>query len=906
METKKIETILTEFNTNAKTGLTEEEASKRLAKNGKNAIPRKKKKNIFAIFFSQMNDPMIYILIAAAIISLVISIIEKSNDYIDVIVIMIVVLLNSIIGTIQERKAENALEALEKLSAPTTVVKRDGKLREIKAEDLVVGDIVILEEGRTVPADLRLITAINLKVSEASLTGESVPVEKNSKVVFEKSVPLGDRSNTVFMSTPVTYGRGEGVVIATGLNTELGKIATMLSVTKEEKTPLQKRLGDLSKLLGIVTLVLIVILFGVALFQKRDPIDMLLTSISLAVAAVPEGLPAVVTIVLSLGVQRMVKVNTIVRKLPSVETLGAVNVICSDKTGTLTQNKMTVVSCYVNHKAGDVYSFESGELNELARNMSLCSDASVDQGVYGDPTEIALVEFANVFELRKSYIEKTYPRIDELPFDSVRKMMSTVNVIDGVPTLITKGALDNVLQHTTHIKVNGKVRKITEEDIKQINEGAYAMTNRALRLLALAIKENQQGEIKEEGLTFIGIVGMVDPPRPEAKEAVETLRNAGITTVMITGDHKDTALAIASELGIASSEEEAMTGAELDLLTDEERQEVVKTKRVYARVSPENKVQIVNAIKANDNIVAMTGDGVNDAPSLKAADIGIAMGITGTDVAKGAADMVLSDDNFVSIEKAVEEGRGIYENIKKTVWFLLSSNFGEVVVMMLAIIVGLPAPLAALHILWVNLITDSFPAIALGADEKDPDIMNDKPRDKNESLFAHGGYAITIGYGTLIAVISLLCFLAVPFFAFKGGAEGFTSFTVGQINNFFDANPQELVRAQTYAFTALGVSQLFHMLGMANIKKSFFRLFNKKEWLLWLAFLVGFILQILVTEIPFLTVAFDTQGLTAIEWLCLAAMSLIPLVVHELIILIRYITIKVKENKEKKAKQASN
>lgn len=431
-------------------------------------------------------------------------------------------------------------------------------------------------------------------------------------------------------------------------------------------------------------------------------------------------------------------------------------------------------------------------------------------------------------------------------------MMSTVNVINKVPTVLTKGALDNLLKRSTHIKIDGKVRKITKEDISKIEEGAAKMTNKALRLLALAIKPHDGKVITEEGLTFIGIVGMVDPPRPEAKEAVQTLKEAGITTVMITGDHIDTALAIAEELGIASDPSQAMTGAELDELSDEERLEVVKHKRVYARVSPENKVQIVTAIKANGNIAAMTGDGVNDAPSLRAADIGIAMGITGTDVAKGAADMVLSDDNFVSIEKAVEEGRSIYANIKKTVWFLLSSNFGEVIVMMLAILIGLPAPLAALHILWVNLITDSFPAIALGADAKDPDIMKDKPRSKNESLFANGGYALTIGYGSLIALTSLLSFLCVPFFAFRADPASFGNvFNIASINAFFDSNATELTRAQTYAFTVLGVSQLFHMLGMANIKKTFFRLFNKSEWLIWTAFVVGLLLQILVTEIPF-------------------------------------------------------
>lgn len=898
VETRKLSELYEELTVDHKIGLSDEIVQKRLALYGKNALPKRKKRGPVATFFAQLNNGMIYVLLAAAAISFGINLYDSiANgahfEFIEVLVILAIVLLNATIGTIQELKADKALEALEKLSAPTTVVRRNGQLVEIRAEDLVIGDIVILEEGRTVPADLRLISAINLKAGEASLTGESVPVEKDAHLVFDREMPVGDRRNMVYMSTPITYGRGEGIVVGTGFNTEIGRIASLLGNEQEGQTPLQKRLHDLSKLLGIITIILVVFLFVIALIQDAtldNVLKMFMISISLAVAAVPEGLPAVVTIVLSLGVQRMVKVNTIVRKLPSVETLGAVSVICSDKTGTLTQNKMTVIKAYTSEKIGTLDQFKLEELKELASGMSLCSNASVDNGIYGDPTEIALVEFANRFELRKAVLEQANPRVNELPFDSVRKMMSTVNVIDGQATLLTKGALDQILKHTTHIKIDGVVRDITKEDIKKIHKASEVMASTALRVLALASRPFSESQIEEKNLIFIGIVGMVDPPRPEAAASVKKLSAAGITTIMITGDHVDTAFAIATELGIAQTQAQTMSGEDIDKLDEAGLQEAVKYVRVFARVSPENKVQIVKALKANGEIVAMTGDGVNDAPSLKAADIGIAMGITGTDVAKGAADMVLSDDNFVSIGKAVEEGRGIYANIRKTVWFLLSSNFGEVISMIVAILVGLPAPLAALHILWVNLITDGLPAIALGADEKDPDLMKDKPRNPKESLFARGGYFITLGYGTLIALLSLAAFLMV---AMEGGAT-----TIQGMRDYLNLNDgYNLVRAQTHAFTVLGVSQLFHMLGMSNIRKSVIHLFSPKEWLVWTAFALGFLLQIAVTEVPFLNVAFGTEQLKITDWLILAALSTGPLIVHEIVVLILFIQNKVKAKK---------
>lgn len=893
MEQKTINAILEELNTSRESGLTTAEVEKRLEKYGKNELPRAKKKTVIGVFFSQMNNAMIYILLVAAVISFVMAIVEADGSFFEPILILAIVILNAVIGAAQELKADKALEALEKLSAPTTIVRRDGELKEVKANELVPGDIVIIEDGRTIPADLRLISSANLKVSEASLTGESVPVEKDANVVYDRPMPIGDRRNIVYMSTPVVYGRGEGVVIGTGLQTEIGTIAKMLQATKQEQTPLQKRLADLSKLLGIITFVLIALLFIIALI--KDPTwdnikNMFLFSISLAVAAVPEGLPAVVTITLALGVQRMVKVNTITRRLPSVETLGAVSVICSDKTGTLTQNVMTVVSAYTNEKHFKTADFNTQNVGELADGLSLCSDASVDNGVYGDPTEVALVNFANLIGHHKAELEESTPRVDELPFDSVRKMMSTLHKTGESYTQYTKGALDNVLKFTTHISVNGKTREIKQSDIDAINEAAKKMTARALRVLALAKKEVAFAGVSEENLTFVGIVGMVDPPRPEAIPAIQELKGAGVTTIMITGDHADTAYAIANELGITDDPSNVLTGAQVDELDEEALADALATKRVFARVSPENKVQIVNALQSNGEIVAMTGDGVNDAPSLKAADIGIAMGITGTDVAKGAADMVLTDDNFASIEKAVEEGRGIYENIRKTVWFLLSSNFGEIITMLVAVIVGYPFPLSALHILWVNLITDGIPALALGADAKDPDIMKEKPRHKDESLFAHGGYFFTIFYGAIIALITTLAFLYIP--VIGHGVRG-----VNNINTFFTENPELKVRAMTYAFTTLGVSQLFHMFGMANLNKAFFRSFTKEKWFLWVAFFAGFVLQIAVTEIHPLTVAFGTTELKFMEWLYLALLSALPLVLHEIRIVYRFTKEKIASKK---------
>ena len=921
-ETKSSKEVLNELQVDSKQGLSFDEAGKRMLQYGPNKLAEKKKKPLILVFLSNFNDPMIFILIAAALLSVAISLYNTlhngdSFDFADPIIIMGVCVLNAIIGTVQENKAEKSLEALKRMSSPTCIVRRDGQLVELKAEELVPGDIVILEEGRTIPADLRLIESINLKTDESSLTGESLPVEKDANFVFSDEVGVGDRINMAYMSTPVVYGRGEGVVVYTGMKTETGKIAKMLSDSEDEETPLQKQLAKLSKFLGILTIVIVVLIFGIQLIDlfktnANAPlgtngwidgiIENFMFAISLAVAAVPEGLPAVVTIVLALGVQKMVRANTIVRKLPSVETLGAVSVVCSDKTGTLTQNKMTVVRVYQDEQLTDEISSEKYKF--LAMGLSLCSNASVDEGVYGDPTEIALVEYANKLDEHKSYLESIAPRVDEIPFDSVRKMMSTQHVYNNKKIIFTKGAIDSILKVADSILISGKERKITEKDRENIMAASDKMAVDALRVLGLAYRYSD--ELKEEKLVFVGLVGMIDPPRPEAKNAVSIFKKAGITTIMITGDHKTTALAIAKELGITDENGEALSGDEIDALSPEELQEKVKTVHVFARVSPENKVQIVTAVRANGNIAAMTGDGVNDAPSLKNADIGIAMGITGTDVAKGAADMVLTDDNFASIEKAVEEGRGIYANIKKTVLFLLSTNIAEVLAMFAIAIMSLfmsynfPTPLVAIHILWVNLITDSLPAVALGADEKEDGIMEDQPRNPKESLFSRGGYLLTFGYGALITITTIFAFLMIPML--ETGAKSLTDIARILATGYDaikagDTLLQEAIilrQSQTMAFCVLSLSELFHMIGMTSIKKSFIHNFKSKNWLLWLSFGLGVALQVFVVMVPGVNSFFSCASLDWAHWGYIFALSAAPLVVHEIVALILYIKKKAK------------
>ena len=872
-----------ELTVEPQSGLSSQEAKKRLEQNGPNALVEKAKKTKLQMFLSQLNEPMMYILMVAAVISVLL------KEVSDAIIVMAVVILNCVIGMVQEGKAQDALETLKKLSSPKTIVKRDGKQIEIDAKDVVVGDVVVLEAGRQIPADLRLTFSSNLKIEESALTGESVPAEKDAGFIADKEVPLGDRINMAYMSTNVSYGRGEGIVVATGMDTEIGKIADMINESGDELTPLQKRLADLGKLLGVIAIILCVALFGIAVLQDRNIAEMLITAISLAVAAVPEGLPAVVTIVLAIGVQRLVKVNTIVRRLPSVETLGSVSVVCSDKTGTLTQNKMTVVKGYVDGKVVSMDELNYDQHKMFIDGFVLCNDAAVNEGErMGDPTELALVDMGINLGVSKKRTEELQPRVDELPFDSDRKMMTTVHSLGKNKISYTKGAFESIIGRCETVLENGKIRPINVDDLRNIEKVIADMSADALRVLVLAIKYEEHEKF-EENLTFVGLVGMIDPPRAEVAPAVQVFKEAGVKTVMITGDHKDTAFAIAKELGIAERIDQCMTGMELDQLTPEELAKKADDLCVFARVSPQHKVMIVDAFRSKGYIVSMTGDGVNDAPSLKAADIGIAMGITGTDVAKAAADMVLTDDNFATIKKAIEEGRGIYANIKKTVLFLLSSNFGEIITMFLSILCGLATPLKAIHILWVNLITDSLPGLALGVDENDTKrIMKQKPRDPKESIFAGGGLAITVGYGVVVAAITLASFLFVPISALNAAGE---AVNLANISAKL-ANAEILVYAQTYAFTILGLSQLFHAVGMRDINKSVFKMNHRANKMMLLAFVIGFVLQIAVTEIPFLVNAFGTAQLSLKEWLCLTLVAMVPLVVHEIIVFFKNVSFK--------------
>ncbi len=913
------------LNSDERKGLTEGEAFRRLKVNGRNEMKEVRKKSGLEVFVEQLQDPLIYVLIAAAGVSVFL------REYSDAIIIGVVVFVNAFVGMVQEGKARKALEALKKLTSPHAVVIRDGVRRDIPAAELVPGDLVCLEAGCQVPADIRLVESSNLKIEEAALTGESLPMEKDAGFVADgsKEIPLGDRRNMAYMSTIVTYGRGEGLVTATGMNTEIGKIATMITEEKEELTPLQKRLGDLGKVLSLLSLGLCAALFAIAVLQHRNIFEMLLTAISLAVAAVPEGLPAVVTICLALSVTKMVRINTIVRKLPSVETLGAVSVVCSDKTGTLTQNRMTVEKCYYNDRMLDFLGYKQEQkkeksgigqeitkpigrwmgserkiggtrtipegAEEFVQGMVLCNDASMEgENRIGDPTELALLDMAVDLGITKAILEKNYPRCGELAFDSDRKMMTTCHRVNGRGMVsYTKGAPDEVLKKCTHMQLAGSVVRLTDSKRRQLGKVVEELSSMALRTLAVAKRSEVSGPVEEQ-LVFLGLVGMKDPARPEAAEAVATFREAGVSTVMITGDHVDTAFAIGRQLGIVNRPEQCMTGEKLQTIEEEEFLDSLADTRVFARVSPAQKVRIVKGFQKRGQIVAMTGDGVNDAPSLKAADIGIAMGMTGTDVAKQASDMILTDDNFATIEKAIEEGRGVYENIRKSVIFLLSSNLGEIMTMFLAVLWGLASPLKSSHILWINLITDSLPALALGIDKNDGrSLMKNSPRKAEESLFARGGLACTCFYGVLIACISLTAFLMLPSAVLRA------SDLPVNLEYLALALQQEsiLSKAQTYAFTVLGMSQLFHAVGMRDAQKSFFRMRHGENPLMIVACIIGFALQFAVTEVSFLIQAFGTSHLSGKEWLYLTILAACPLLAHECIALLGMLTHSKHKNK---------
>lgn len=829
--------------TDIKTGLTTEEAKKRLGAYGKNELVHKKKKNIFIKFLEQFNDFMIIILLAAAAISFVTSIMQGSADITEPVIILAIVVLNALLGVIQEKRAEKSLEELKKLSSPHACVLRSGNALNINAANVVPGDILIISAGDLVAADCRLISANNLTIDESSLTGESMSSEKEVDIVLDEFAPLGDRKNIILASTSVTGGKGTAIVTGTGMNTEVGHIANMLLTDETEQTPLQKKLADTGKTLGIAALFICLVIFIVGLFQHLPPFDMFMTAVSLAVAAIPEGLPAIVTIMLAIGVMRMSKHNAIVRNLPSVETLGSASVICSDKTGTLTQNKMTVTTVYTQ------------DVKMLYRLCMMCCDN--DEG-HKSPTESALIDAAKKQGFDKESLDKKYRRIDEIPFDSTRKRMTTMHRdIKGYKTIV-KGAVEFVLPLCKSMYNGQKVVTLSTQGRKKIISENAKMTAEGLRVIAVCYRDDYlKAPINEDNMIFIGLVGIEDPPRPEAADAVARCKKAGIRPVMITGDHAGTALSIARRIGIANGTGEVMTGETLEKISDNELARTINRYSVFARVTPSHKMKIVKALKANGEIVAMTGDGVNDAPALSAADIGCSMGITGTDVAKSASDMVLTDDNFATIVYAVREGRSIFANIKKAVQFLLSSNIGEILTVFSGIMFGWSSPLTAIQLLWVNLVTDSLPAIALGLDTPEKDIMEKKPRSPKKGLFADGLWAAIIFEGLMIGALALLAF----------------SIGVNVLGN--------LTTGRTMAFAVLSISQLVHAFNMRS-EHSVFRAGLFKNPYLVLSLIAGLMLEVSVISIPKLAVIFGVVPLGFVGWGIVAALSVMPLVIVEL------------------------
>ena len=910
---KKQEEVEKELQTDVKKGLTTEEARKRQEKYGLNELKAKKKKSLFQKFIEQFKDFSIIVLIIAAIVSGAVGI-AQGEGVTDTIIILIVVIVNAIIGVTQESKAEKSLEALQKLTDHASKVIRNGQITVVASKELVPGDIVVLDTGDYIPADLRIIETINLKAQEASLTGESVPVEKTTEKIDEEQIGIGDRINMLFSSSLVTYGRGKGIVVETGMTTEVGKIAGMLDMAEEQETPLQQKLNKLGKTLGIAALVICVFIFVIGLIQGKEPIHMFMTAVSLAVAAIPEGLVAVSTIVLAIGVQKMVKKNAIVKRLPAVETLGSSTVICSDKTGTLTQNKMTVEKIFINNETKELEKYKKNtndeDIKKLVYANMLCNDTKIsnDGTLTGDPTETALVDMAFKLDFDPSIYDQM-PRIQEIPFDSDRKLMTTVNELNGKYFVYTKGGVDELLKNCTSYLDNGEIKQDLENYVKVIRKQNENMAKEALRVLACGYKEIDHKPTKEEmkniesNLTFIGMVGMIDPAREEAKKAVQKCKTAGIKTVMITGDHKITATAIAKKLGILENEEEAITGLELEQMSDEELEKNVRKYSVYARVSPEHKVRIVRAWQKNGEIVAMTGDGVNDSPALKTADIGCAMGVVGTDVAKEAADVILTDDNFATIVSSVEEGRRIYDNILKAIQFLLSSNVGEIIILFVAILmtpllskwfnidVNLITPLLPIHILWINLVTDSLPALALAVDPSEKDIMNRKPLKPKQGVFTKGMTFRVVYQGIMIGVITLIAFiigLATP-------ENELPVVQVTEANGIVRTLSAEEVKVeigQAMAFTVLALSELVHVFNIRNNKKSIFKtgIFNNSK--LILATVVSAGLMLVVLFIPALRNIFSIPVLPAMNILETVILVFMPIVVIEIFKLFKINTTK--------------
>ncbi len=849
--------VLRQTKTNEKVGLTSKEAEIRKQEYGENKLKEKKKDNFFIKLIKQLNDFMIIILIIASIISFILEKINGTNDYIDSIIIIAIVIFNAILGLMQESRAEKSIEALKNMSSPTAKVRRDGHIREILSQEVVPGDIILLETGKFVPADCRLISSYNLKVEEAALTGENIPIEKNASAILKKDIPIGDMVNMAFATTVIIGGHGEAVVTETGMNTKVGKIANMIINNESPETPIQKKLTEVGKKLGIICLVICCLIFIIGIFKEIPIQEMFMTSVGLAVAAIPEGLPAIVTIVLSIGVTKMAKKNAIIRKLPAVETLGSSSIICSDKTGTLTQNKMTVVNLSnVNGKLQDEY-----EEKFLIQLGAMCTDCIFNKEVVeGEPTEKAIVEKAIEIGEDKRNLYKKYERVNDIPFSSERKLMTTIHKTDNGYRIITKGAPDILLSKCKEYYFNGTkltINSSIENKIKYINE---QMANDALRVLAVSYKDIDElpqkiDENIENNLVFVGLIGMIDKPREGVKDAIRVCKNAGIKTVMITGDHIITAKAIAKDLGILGKHDLAITGKELDEITDKELEKNIMKYSVFARVLPEHKVRIVNAYQNTGNVVAMTGDGVNDAPALKNADIGIAMGKNGTDVAKNASDMILTDDNFVTIVSAVKEGRNIYSNIKKAIHFLISTNVGEIVTIFIGLLLGLDSPLLAIQLLWINLVTDSIPAIALGLEKPEPDIMNQRPKNSKKGIFSNGLWGSIFIEGIMIGILTLL------------------AFSIGN-------NKYGLKVGRTMAFVCLGMLELVHSFNIKSEKSILNKDIFKNKYLIG-AFLLGTVLQCIVIFIPILTNIFELVQLNNIQWLYCILISILPIIIIE-------------------------
>ena len=912
---KEVNEVEKELKTNLANGLTPAEVEEKRNEYGFNELKAKKKKSLFVKFLEQFKDFMIIVLIIAAIVSGIVGYME-GEGVTDSIIILIVVIVNAIIGVVQESKAEKSLEALQKLSSHVAKVVRNGKVEVVASRDLVPGDIVVLDTGDYVPADLRIIEGVNLKSQESSLTGESVPVDKNAEVIADEKVGIGDRTNMLFSSSLITYGRGKGIVVETGMNTEVGKIATIINDTEGTATPLQIKLNKLGKTLGIAALAICVVIFIIGIAYGKDIIDMFMTAVSLAVAAIPEGLAAVSTIVLAIGVQRMVKKNAIVKKLPAVETLGSATVICSDKTGTLTQNKMTVQKVFADGKLSNVEDITTinNSLEKLMYTSTLCNDTKIGENnnLTGDPTETALIDLGFKIKFDVENILKLQ-RIKEYPFDSDRKLMTTVNKVGDKYIAYTKGGIDELLAKCTKYEINGEIKNNLSEYKDTIEQYNIEMAKDALRVLAMAYKEldheptDEEMKTIESDLIFVGMVGMIDPPREEVKAAVAKCKTAGIKTVMITGDHKITAVAIAKALGILENENEAITGAELEEMSDEALTKNIRQYSVYARVSPEHKVRIVKAWQANGEIVAMTGDGVNDAPALKTADIGCAMGIVGTDVSKEAADVILTDDNFATIVSSVEEGRRIYDNILKAIQFLLSSNVGEIVTLFIAILitpwlsstfgidVNLIEVLLPIHILWINLVTDSLPALALAVDPAEDDVMNRKPK-KQKGIFTKGMTWRVVYQGFMIGLLTLAAFiigLATPDDQLPEMVRIDNAiYSVDEVDNLEEAlaNGAEMLEkqevkveiGQTMAFVTLAFSELVHVFNIRNNKKSIFKTHPFNNKVLLGAIAISAMLMLIILFIPALRHIFSIPVLPMNNVLEIIGLVLAPLVIVEI------------------------